>query len=190
MNDPGSRHRLWLTAGALALGSLLLVALVALAARQAGTDRIRELLNRTSLVSLPTSTPPPSEPLAELLPIGKRATTVTFLEITPPSAPIRAGDVADVVLVFRKGNADELSDLKLGEDAVALVRGVTVLAAGPDSSPAPVPDEQSGAYRFRTLTVAASPEEVQLIALARQAGELRIGRCSTDECADRDLTAP
>ena len=189
MHSPGSR-RLWLSAGALVLGSLLLVTIVALAARQAGTDRIRELLNRAPLVSLPTPTQPPSEPLADLLPVGKRATTATFLEVTPSSAPIRAGDVVDVVTVFRKGHADQLSDLKLEEDAVALVRDVTVLAVAEADAFSTPTDGTGGTYRFRTFTVAASPEETQLIALARQAGELRIGRCSTDECADRDLTAP
>ena len=194
--ERGHRQRRLLAAIAFAFGvglcGALLVALVLLA-REIVDPAAREGAPRPVATS-PATLAPLAEPgLTQLLPPGKRAIAAVFREIGSADAPLRPGDSGDVVAIFR-GDA-----IELGPDgvAVAVVRGLTVLAvvdvdadaALPASEGTPVGGE-SAPNRLRRFTVAATPEEAQLISLAREIGELRIGRCRSTDCAGSELAAP
>jgi Flp pilus assembly protein CpaB len=151
------------------------------------------------------SAPAPIEPaVSDLLRPGRRALSAVFVEVRPPDSPVRAGELADVAAVFRKGD-------DLAEDATVVLRDVPVLAVGPaltepsaatDSpdraSETPTPDAAATpsvtptrkTFARKTFAIEVAVEDAQLITLAQQRGELRIGRCSTAACDDRDLTAP
>jgi Flp pilus assembly protein CpaB len=190
------RRRWRLVACATTLAVLFTAALALAAIGPAAPTRARIATSQSSPVASPAATSSATSTdlqphIADALPTGKRAATATFRDVSPADAPLRAGDVADVVAVFRKERANEQTGLSIDEDTVALIRGLTVLAVSDaETLAAPTADERTSAFRLRTFTVAASPEETQLIALARQIGELRIGKCSTAECDDRALTAP
>lgn len=100
--------------------------------------------------------------LADQLPPGRRAVGVAFVAVDGSGSAIRVGDTVDVVAVIRKGVAG------LDEDATVVVAsGAPVLAiTGGDLSPA------------GTATLAVTPREAQLLALAQNSGELRLVRRS------------
>jgi Flp pilus assembly protein CpaB len=186
------RRRWRLVAGGTAAAGLLTAAIALAAIGPTAVGRAGTPVGQAPPVPPLASTPVDLQPrIADALPIGMRATTATFRDVTPKDAPLRAGDIADIVAIFRKDRVNEQTGLSIDDDTVALVRGLAVLAVS-DTEPSVTTTAigQAAAFRLRTFTVAASPEEAQLIALARQVGELRIGRCSTAKCDDGDLTGP
>jgi pilus assembly protein CpaB len=146
----------------------------------------------------------PTEPatakkLADLVPAGKRAMSVTFTELSSAGGLITPGDYVDVIAVFNKNT--------LGKDqSMILLQDVLVLAVAQNTSvdqlprqaatasnssqanvlplpsragtgvpiPAPTPATVPAApATTRTVTLAVDPEAAERLALAEDYGRLR-----------------
>jgi Flp pilus assembly protein CpaB len=143
---------------------------------------------------------PDIKKLADLVPAGKRAMSVTFTELNTAGGLVAPGDFVDVIGVFNKNT--------LGKDqSMLLMQDILVLAVAQDTSvdqlprqgapngtqaPQVLPAPQRGgttagvalpqptpisvAYapsQARTLTLAVDPEAAERLALAEDYGHLR-----------------
>src|SRR6185312_1859412 len=141
---------------------------------------------------------PDVKKLADLVPAGKRAMSVTFTELNTAGGLVAPGDYVDVIGVFNKNT--------LGKDqSMLLMQDILVLAIARDTSadqlpragapaggqvqqalpqpqrgtaavPLPQPTPASVAFapdQTRTLTLAVDPEAAERLALAEDYGHLR-----------------
>ncbi|OGO51716.1 MAG: Flp pilus assembly protein CpaB [Chloroflexi bacterium RBG_16_68_14] len=122
--------------------------------------------------------------LALVLPAGKRGVAVEVTEVTSVGGLLLPGNRVDVIAVFDAGTTGI-------DKAVTLLRDVEVLSVGQEAQqPVPAGVEASGETQAgdpirgqrpdnverqpgaRTVTLAVSPEEAQLLALAQENGKL------------------
>jgi Flp pilus assembly protein CpaB len=142
---------------------------------------------------------PDAKRLADLVPTGKRAMSVTFTELNSAGGLVAPGDYVDVIGVFNKNT--------LGKDqSMLLMQDLLVLAVAQDTSPDQLPREGAPANgqpqqalpaptrtgstslplpqptvasvpfappQTRTLTLAVDPEAAERLALAEDYGHLR-----------------
>jgi Flp pilus assembly protein CpaB len=143
---------------------------------------------------------PDAKKLADLVPAGKRAMSVTFTELNTAGGLVAPGDFVDVIGVFNKNT--------LGKDqSMLLMQDILVLAVAQDTSvdqlprqgapngtqaPQTLPAPRSGGTsatvalpqptplsvpvappQARTLTLAVDPEAAERLALAEDYGHLR-----------------
>jgi Flp pilus assembly protein CpaB len=148
---------------------------------------------------LTTPDQPDVKKLADLVPTGKRAMSVTFTELNTAGGLVAPGDYVDVIGVFNKNT--------LGKDqSMLLMQDILVLAVARDTSPdqlpragapngtqastslpvpqrggtasVPLPQPTPASVPFapdqtRTLTLAVDPEAAERLALAEDYGHLR-----------------
>ena len=138
--------------------------------------------------------------LADLVPAGKRAMSVTFTELNTAGGLVAPGDFVDVIGVFNKNTLGKDQSMLLMQDILVLavaqdtsvdqlprqgapggsqpqssppspVRGATTAGVAlPQPTPVAVPFAPSQA---RTLTLAVDPEAAERLALAEDYGHLR-----------------
>lgn len=146
----------------------------------------------------------PSQPdvqkLADLVPAGKRAMSVTFTELNTAGGLVAPGDYVDVIGVFNKNTLGKDQSMLLLQDVQVLAvaqttsvdqlprqgapTGTTASASLPVPSrgstslnvPLPQPTAASVPYapaQTRTITLAVDPEAAERLALAEDYGHLR-----------------
>ncbi|MBV8717609.1 MAG: Flp pilus assembly protein CpaB [Chloroflexi bacterium] len=142
---------------------------------------------------------PDIKKLADLVPAGKRAMSVTFTELNTAGGLVAPGDFVDVIGVFNKDTLGKDQSMLLMQDILVLAvaqdtsvdqlprqgapagsqppaslpapgRGTTAGVALPQPTPVSVPYAPSAA---RTLTLAVDPEAAERLALAEDYGHLR-----------------
>jgi Flp pilus assembly protein CpaB len=142
---------------------------------------------------------PDIKKLADLVPAGKRAMSVTFTELNTAGGLVAPGDFVDVIGVFNKNTLGKDQSMLLMQDILVLAvaqdtsvdqlprqgapngqqapqalpappRGTTAGVALPQPTPVSVPFAPSQA---RTLTLAVDPEAAERLALAEDYGHLR-----------------
>jgi Flp pilus assembly protein CpaB len=143
---------------------------------------------------------PDIKKLADLVPAGKRAMSVTFSELTTAGGLVAPGDFVDVIGVFNKNTLGKDQSMLLMQDILVLAvaqdtsvdqlprqgapngaqspqalpapqrGGTTAGVALPQPTPVSVPYAPSQA---RTLTLAVDPEAAERLALAEDYGHLR-----------------
>jgi Flp pilus assembly protein CpaB len=143
---------------------------------------------------------PDIKKLADLVPAGKRAMSVTFTELNTAGGLVAPGDYVDVIGVFNKNTLGKDQSMLLLQDvlvlAVAQSTSVDQLPrqGTPPSSPQapaalpvptrgtapslPLPQPTTGSVPFappqtRTVTLAVDPEAAERLALAEDYGHLR-----------------
>ena len=155
-------------------GALLLALLVTIAGAEAACGRGDGAASARTPTARPTgaAAPGPSsvQPrLSDVIPRGRRAVTVGFSQVSGGSGPLEAGDVVDVVAVFRSGTAglDRDAWITVAVEAPVLDVAPEALAATPGSA-------AGRATWLRRATLAVTPQEAQALALAQQKGELQL----------------
>jgi Flp pilus assembly protein CpaB len=149
--------------------------------------------------------------LADLVPTGKRAMSVTFTELNTAGGLVQPGDSVDVIGVFNKDTLGKDQSMLLMQDVPVLAVAAQATASQPQQQgapagtlpPTPLPAPRSGsttagvaipqptavttlpsfsAQQVRTLTLAVEPEAAERLALAEDYGHLRyIVRSKTDQ---------
>src|SRR6266568_3616407 len=139
---------------------------------------------------------PDIKKLADLVPAGKRAMSVTFTELNTAGGLVAPGDFVDVVGVFNKGTLGKDQAMLILQDVLVLAVAQSTSAdqlprqggsasgspaslppptrpgtvALPQPTPASVP---FAAASTRTVTLAVDPEAAERLALAEDYGKLR-----------------
>jgi Flp pilus assembly protein CpaB len=143
---------------------------------------------------------PDIKKLADLVPAGKRAMSVTFTELNTAGGLVAPGDYVDVIGVFNKNTLGKDQSMLLMQDILVLavaqdtsVEQLPRQGAPPGTQPAvSLPAPQRGATtagvalpqptppsvavapdQTRTLTLAVDPEAAERLALAEDYGHLR-----------------
>ena len=142
--------------------------------------------------------------LADLVPPGRRALAVTFAEADGRGRAIEAGDAVDVVALLRRGagGLDEDATVVVASDALVLTIAQDLAGEPPAQRSDGAPDATATAGAGATssqaagaeakpglgsgsgrglATLAVTPREAQLLALAHQSGNLRLVRRSPEE---------
>ena len=143
---------------------------------------------------------PDVKKLADLVPTGKRAMSVTFTELNTAGGLVTPGDYVDVIGVFNRNTLGKDQSMLLLQDVLVLAvaqstsvdqlprQGVPASSAqaqaalplptrgGSNSVPLPQPTPASVPFapsQTRTVTLAVDPEAAERLALAEDYGHLR-----------------
>jgi pilus assembly protein CpaB len=116
--------------------------------------------------------------LAPLIPKGMRATTIQVSDDIAVGNWIQAGDRVDVLLIGTSGQRTRGADPSVFREGEArlLLQNVTVLAVG-DS----LVGEPTNNHRYRTVTLAVTPKNALLIALAGSVGTYHLSLRARDD---------
>ncbi len=147
---------------------------------------------------LSNATPIDPKTLADLVPTGKRAMSVSFTELNSAGGLVQPGDSVDVIGVFDKNTLGKDQSMLLIQNVPVLAVAAQAAASQPLQQGAPAgtqpqaspPQPQRGsttagvaiplptlpsfsAQSTRTLTLAVDPEAAERLALAEDYGHLR-----------------
>ena len=163
-------------------GERILLANICVPTREVGADEVRP---------------------ADLVPPGRRALAVAFAEADGRGRAIEAGDAVDVVALLRRDatGLDEDATVVVASDVLVLTIAQDLAGDSTAQSPDGASDATAGAgatsskaaetkpgpgrvLRRGLATLAVTPREAQLLALAQQNGDLRLVRRTPEEGRD------